>query len=71
MKAKVVAFSAGAIAITSTAFGQGNGPVLLHNVMCSGFEYRLFDCHNRGIETSGCGHSRDAGVVCSAGNVNE
>ena len=41
--------------------------MLLHNVMCSGYEYRLLDCHNLGIERSGCGHDRDAGVVCSTG----
>ena len=57
----------GAIAITTGVFGQGLGPVLLHNVMCTGYEHRIFDCHNLGIERSSCGHSRDAGVVCSTG----
>ena len=57
----------GAVAVVNSAFGPGNGPVLLHNVMCSGFEYRLLDCLNGGIELNSCGHSQDAGVRCPRG----
>ena len=54
----------------NAAFGQGIGPVLLSNVMCSGFEHRLLDCLHNGIEMFTCSHSFDAGVTCSAGNWN-
>ena len=58
---------AGSGIVTSAVFGQGTGPVLLQLVRCAGFEQRLFDCPHGGIEASSCPHSRDAGVVCSAG----
>lgn len=60
-------FSVGAIAVTSSEFGLGNGPVLIHDVTCSGYEHNLLDCRNGGIERNSCSHSRDAGIVCSAG----
>lgn len=57
----------GAIARTNAAFGQGNGPILLDDVTCTGLESRLFDCPSRGLEVEDCAHSEDAGVVCQQG----
>lgn len=58
-----------AVAWSNAAFGQGTGPILLHNVACRGLESRLYDCPFDGIEVSQCRHSQDAGVTCRAGNV--
>lgn len=54
-------------AILNAVFGAGTGPVLLHEVRCTGHEHRLRDCPNGGIERNTCPHSQDAGVVCSTG----
>ena len=54
---------------TSGTFGQGIGPILLDDVGCTGFEYRLFDCPNRGMEVTNCGHHQDAGVTCLPGKL--
>jgi len=47
----------------SAHFGQGNGPILLDNVACSGSESTLLDCRY-GNTTSDDAHSEDAGVRC-------
>ena len=58
--------STGATAHSKAYFGEGNGPVHLNSVECSGMEYNLTDCKtmNSGIETS---HSLDVGVKCQPG----
>ncbi len=55
------------IGAMARAFGQGSGPIFLDDVRCSGFESRLFDCPNQGIEVNNCAHTKDAGVVCIEG----
>ena len=50
------------------AFGQETGPIYLDDVACTGNEVRLIDCPHGGIGVHNCGHSEDAGVVCSATN---
>ena len=56
--------SAGAIPITFSDFGGGDGLILLANVNCSGTEANLAECPHVGIAQFFCSHDEDSGVVC-------
>ena len=53
----------GATAHRNAHFGQGVGPILFDNVLCSGSESFLQNCTH--ITNHNCGHHEDAGVTCS------
>ena len=46
-------------------YGQGSGSIWLNGLSCTGNEQRLLDCTALPIGSNNCGHSDDAGVVCS------
>ncbi|XP_041455582.1 uncharacterized protein LOC121408252 [Lytechinus variegatus] len=47
-------------------YGEGVGPIFYSNVMCTGGEQRLQDCSKTDSSLDVCQHSQDAGVQCSA-----
>ncbi|XP_025101593.1 uncharacterized protein LOC112568406 isoform X15 [Pomacea canaliculata] len=51
-------------AVAAATYGQGTGPINLHNVHCTGSETTLANCTSRPWATHNCGHSEDAGVKC-------
>ena len=61
----------GAIAVAEGGFGWGAGPIFLNKVKCAGHEKNLLQCQGSGVALyQACGHSNDAGVVCTSKNVN-
>ena len=52
------------IAYQRARHGQGEGPILLDNVACTGSEISLQQCPNNGVRNHNCRHSEDAGVSC-------
>ncbi|KAG7509550.1 hypothetical protein JOB18_047524 [Solea senegalensis] len=49
----------------AATFGQGEGSIWLDDVQCSGHETSLAKCPHRSFGEHNCGHSEDAGVICS------
>ena len=52
------------IAYQRARHGQGEGPILLDNVACTGSETSLQQCRHNGVGIHNCVHSEDAGVSC-------
>ena len=60
-------FSVVATAFRHARFGQGEGPIHLDSLQCTGEEESLLDCQHRGIGIHSCGHYEDASVLCYNG----
>uniref|UniRef100_K1PJG4 Deleted in malignant brain tumors 1 protein n=1 Tax=Magallana gigas TaxID=29159 RepID=K1PJG4_MAGGI len=59
-------FSArGAISMSCSTFGFGNGPILLDDVDCLGTETDIGVCKHRGWTIHNCNHVEDVAVRCS------
>ena len=52
------------VPVTSAVFGEGEGDILLDNVVCQGDESSLLECRSNRIGEHNCDHSEDAGVRC-------
>ncbi|XP_074423582.1 scavenger receptor cysteine-rich domain-containing protein DMBT1-like isoform X1 [Larus michahellis] len=50
-------------------FGEGQGPIWLDNVHCTGTEAALSECRANTWGVHGCEHGEDAGVVCSESGI--
>lgn len=46
-------------------FGEGEGQIWLDDVQCLGSESSILKCSHRPLGENNCGHSEDAGVICS------
>ncbi|XP_072526522.1 neurotrypsin [Salminus brasiliensis] len=60
-------FSGIAKARVMAYFGEGEGPIHVDNVKCTGGESSLTDCIKQPFGTHNCRHSEDAGVICNYG----
>ena len=52
-------------ALSFAHFGEGNGPIWLDDVSCTGSESELLECPHNGIGSHDCDHFEDASVRCS------
>ncbi|KAJ8339763.1 hypothetical protein SKAU_G00343960 [Synaphobranchus kaupii] len=52
---------------TMAYFGEGEGPIHVDNVKCTGGERSLADCIKQPVGMHNCRHNEDAGVICNYG----
>ncbi|XP_048116111.1 neurotrypsin [Alosa alosa] len=56
---------------TMAYFGEGEGPIHVDNIKCTGVERSLADCIKQPFGMHNCRHSEDAGVICNYGQPHE
>lgn len=54
-----------AVAYGAAHFGQGTGPIIYNDLVCTGNESDLSDCRQIALGHTDCSHSEDVGVSCS------
>ena len=66
MLSRVATFFAGAVAVTGSYFGSGEGPYIFSGTHCYEGVRHLSSCGRTGIHdhTSECSPGHDAGVIC-------
>ncbi|XP_071486134.1 scavenger receptor cysteine-rich domain superfamily protein-like [Diadema antillarum] len=52
------------VAIASSYYGIGDGPIHLDDVSCTGYESQLINCSNNGWGIHNCQHYDDVGIQC-------
>ena len=52
--------------VTNAYYGQGEGPIWLANLLCTGSEHQLTECTHNGFGSHDCRHHEDGGLVCSS-----
>ena len=62
---KYLGYGTAVAALGSAAYGQGSGRIWLSNLECIGNETDLFSCVHNGPGVHNCGHSEDAGAICT------
>ena len=62
----IIAVLSLSLPLRSAYFGEGQGPILLDNVRCTGLEQELIDCPHSDVGTHNCIHHEDAGVACTS-----
>lgn len=60
-------YPAASSAVLESRFGDGEGAILLDEVMCTGYDSSLIECSNDGLFVHDCSRDEIAGVVCSTG----
>ena len=65
----VISYCAGSIARYHSAFGQGNQPMILADLFCTGSEDSILDCQRNDYGLQHCSAYEVAGVQCE-GNYN-
>ena len=61
-------FGSSGTAVGSAGFGNGSGPIILSNVVCTGDELLLARCGHLGVNITNpfrCTHDKDAGMRCN------
>ncbi|XP_030833785.1 deleted in malignant brain tumors 1 protein [Strongylocentrotus purpuratus] len=61
---RMLGFDGASGAPGSAQFGEGSGPILLDDVLCTGDEATLTVCPHPPFKQHNCGHTEDAGVIC-------
>ncbi|XP_038657076.1 immunoglobulin superfamily member 1-like [Scyliorhinus canicula] len=54
-----------ALSTDAAVYGEGGGPIWLHNVRCLGTESSFWLCASRSHQAHSCTHSDDVGVSCT------